>query len=145
MNPQRPGGNEQADLFKRIRNLLVIFVAAMVVFFIVARLTAPSENPGTIDYKTFISYLESDKIETFDAVGLDAHGTLTNGRPYTTQIPNRDTVLAREIVRHVKGTVRFESGTSNPMLYTVLTFLPFFFILVALGFILRSARRRPPS
>jgi len=115
------------------------------VFLIMQRLTMPTQSVRELDYKTFISYLESNKIETFDAVGLDAHGTLTDGSAYATQIPNRDTVLAREIVRHVKGTVRFESATSNPMLNSILIFLPFLFTLVALGFILRTARRRPPN
>ena len=128
-----------------VRWLLWAAIAALAVFLIMQRLSTPMQSARELDYKTFISYLEGNKIETFDAVGLDVHGTLTDGSAYTTQIPNRDTVLAREIVRHVKGTVRFESGTSNPLLYSVLTFLPFVFTLVALGFILRSARRRPPN
>jgi ATP-dependent Zn protease len=132
-------------LTRPLRTLLVIAIAAAVVFFIFERLTAPIESVRDLDYKTFINYLESNKIQTFDAVGLNVRGTLTDGENYSTQIPNRDTVLAREVVKHVRGTVRFESAPQYGLLYTFLSFMPFLFVVVVVLLILRGAQRRPPT
>ena len=131
-------------LSRPILLVIWVFVAASAIFFIFERLTVPRENVRDLDYKTFINLLESNKVQTFDAIGLDARGALTDGEKYQTQLPNRDTVLAQEIVKHVRGKVVFESASQNSLLYTFLTFVPFFVVIILVTVILRAAQRRPP-
>jgi len=126
---------------------MLIILAGLIVasFLLLQPLSTSTRTVTELDYKTFINYLESNRIQTFEAAGLDVHGTLTNGSVYRTEIPNRDTVLAQQIVKHVRGTVRFESAAPNTPLTWALTFLPLCLVAVLIMVILGAARRNPPN
>ncbi len=130
---------------KRAYAMFITLAGVIAVFLLLVRMPAPTQTVRELDYKSFIQYLESNRIQTFDAVGLNVHGTLTDGQNYATEIPNRDTVLAQEIVKHVRGTVRFENVHPNSLFNYLLVYAPFAFVIVALMFVLRAAQRRPPS
>lgn|GEM_PF-5139750 len=138
---QNPSGLE---LPKRL-GFILILAAIAVVFFFLMSFMLPSGNPGSIDYKTFSQYLESNQVQTFHARGLEVDGALTNGKPYSTQIANRDTAFVKDVTRHVKGTVTFDESHGS-LLNLLLTFLPFLITAILVFAIFRTAHRRvPPS
>jgi ATP-dependent Zn protease len=127
-----------------MRSLLFILAAFVLVTFIVQRMVLPAPNVTMLDYKAFYQKLESNQVQTFHARGLDADGTLTNGKPYATEIPNRDPAFAKDVVQHVRGTVTFESGGTGSPLTLLFTFLPFLIVAVLIFIILRTAQRGQP-
>jgi ATP-dependent Zn protease len=135
---------DRMPLMKNLPTLLLILAAFVVVLFVVQRVVVPAPNVTLLDYKTFYQKLESYQIQTFHASGLDADGTLTNGKPYATGLPNRDPAFAKDVVQHVKGTVTFESGSSASLLTVMFTALPFLITAFLIVMILRGVQRGQP-
>jgi cell division protease FtsH len=125
---------------KNIRSILVILGAVIVVFFIVQRIVLPTPEFVPLDYNAFNQKLQANQIQTFDAVGTDVTGTLTNGTHYSTSLPNRDSSFVNQVTRHVKGSVKFEPANSNNVFNWAFTLLPFFVVIFLVFLILRQAQ-----
>lgn len=123
--------------------LLLILAATAAVFIFLMWSTMPSANRESVDYKIFYQQLEANQVQTFHARGLDADGTLANGKPYFTHLANRDTAFVNDVVHHVKGTVTFDE-TGGSALALLLTFLPFLITAILVFAIFRTAKRRAP-
>jgi ATP-dependent Zn protease len=138
------GTDDRTQLLKRVRAMLYILGAFVLVTFIVQRVVLPAPNVTTLDYKTFYQKLESFQVQTFHAHDLYADGSLTDGKLYSTGIPNRDPAFAKDVVQHVKGTVTFESGSSGSLLTVLLTGFPFLIVAFLVFLIFRTAQRQQP-
>ncbi|HEV2261187.1 MAG TPA: ATP-dependent zinc metalloprotease FtsH [Candidatus Rubrimentiphilum sp.] len=125
---------------KNIRGILIVVAAVVVVFFIVNRILLQTSEVTNLDYGAFYQKLEANQIQSFDAIGTDVTGTLTNGTRYTTSIPNRDSIFVDQVRKHVKGSVKFESAATSPFLNTLLNFFPFLIFGFLLFLIMRQAQ-----
>ncbi len=125
---------------KNIRAILLIFAAFIVVVFIVQRVVLPPAEVVSLDYNTFHQKLDANQVQTFDAIGNDVNGTLTNGTHYTTSLPNRDSAFVDQVMRHVKGSVKFETAPSANLLTFAFTAIPFLIVAVLIFLILRQAQ-----
>ena len=125
---------------KNLRGILLILIAAAVVFYVVQRIVVPVPETVSLDYSAFYQKLEANQVQTFAAVGNDVSGTLTNGTHYETSLPNLDTAFVNQVTKHVKGSVNFKAANSNGMLYTFLSFIPFLVVVVLVLLILRQAQ-----
>ncbi len=125
---------------KNLRSILVILGAVIVVFFIVQRIVLPTPEIVPLDYNAFNQKLLANQVQTFDAVGTDVTGTLTNGTHYSASLPNRDSALVDRVTRHVKGSVKFEAASSGNVMNWALTLLPIFVVIFLVFLILRQAQ-----
>jgi cell division protease FtsH len=125
---------------KNLRSILVILGAVIVVFFIVQRIVLPTPETANLDYNAFNQKLLANQVQTFDAVGTDVTGTLTNGTHYATSLPNRDSSFVDRVTRHVKGSVKFETVNSNSILSWGITLLPILVVIFLVFLILRQAQ-----
>ncbi len=125
---------------RNLRNIFVILGAVIVVFLIVNWVVLPRTDVVPLDYNAFNQKLQANQVQTFDASGTDVTGTLTNGTHYSTSLPNRDSAFVDRVTRHVKGSVKFETATSNNVLNWGLTFLPIVVVIFLVFLILRQAQ-----
>ncbi len=125
---------------RNLRNIFFILGAFLVVFLVVNWVVLPRADVVSLDYNTFNQKLQANQVQTFDAVGTDVTGTLTNGTHYSTSLPNRDSAFVDRVTRHVKGSVKFEAATSNNVLNWGLTFLPIVVVIFLVFLILRQAQ-----
>ncbi len=125
---------------RNLRNILAILGAVIVVFLIVNWVVLPRADVVPLDYNAFNQKLLANQVASFDAVGTDVTGTLTNGTHYSTSLPNRDSAFVDRVTRHVKGSVKFEAATSNNVLNWGLTFLPIVVVIFLVFLILRQAQ-----
>jgi len=125
---------------RNLRNIFVILGAVIVVFLIVNWVVLPRADVVPLDYNAFNQKLQANQVQTFDAVGTDVTGALTNGTHYSTSLPNRDSAFVDRVTRHVKGSVKFEAATSNNVLNWGLTFLPIVVVIFLVFLILRQAQ-----
>ncbi len=125
---------------KHLRGILFILAAAVVVIFVVQRIVLPTPEVKRLDYNAFYQRLEANQVQTFDAVGTDVTGTLTNGTHYATSLPNRDSAFVDQVTRHVKGSVNFETANSISILSFVFTAIPFLIVAFLVFLILRQAQ-----
>ena len=115
-------------------------VAIVVVVVIVQKIVLPTAEVAQLDYSTFYQKLLANQVQTFDAVGTDVNGTLTNGTRYMTSIPDRDSAFVDKVTHHVKGSVKFESPNNSPFISTIFTMIPFVILAFLLFLILRQAQ-----
>jgi cell division protease FtsH len=125
---------------KNLRSILVILGAVIVVFFVVQRIVLPTPEVMPLDYSAFSQKLQANQVQTFDAVGTDVTGTLTNGTHYSTSLPNRDSSFVTQVTRHVKGSVKFEAASNGNIMNWALTLLPIFVVIFLVFLILRQAQ-----
>jgi cell division protease FtsH len=125
---------------KNLRRILVILGAVIVVFFVVQRIVLPTPEIVPLDYNAFSQKLQANQVQTFDAVGTDVTGTLTNGTHYSTSLPNRDSSFVNQVTRHVKGSVKFEAASNGNIMNWALTLLPIFVVIFLVFLILRQAQ-----
>jgi cell division protease FtsH len=125
---------------KNLRSILVILGAVIVVFFIVQHIVLPTPEIVPLDYNAFNQKLQANQVQTFDAVGTDVTGTLTNGTHYSTSLPNRDSSFVNQVTRHVKGSVKFETASNGNIMNWALTLLPIFVVIFLVFLILRQAQ-----
>jgi cell division protease FtsH len=125
---------------KNLRGIILILAAAALVFYIVQRIVVPVPETVALDYNTFYQKLETNQVQSFDAVGTDVTGTLTSGTHYKTSIPNRDSGFVAQVTKHVKGSVNFEAANTNGLLYGFLSFIPFLLVIGLVFLILRQAQ-----
>jgi cell division protease FtsH len=127
-------------LSKNIRAILFILAAFVVVVFLVQRIVLPPAEVVSLDYNQFHQKLVANQVQTFDAVGNDVSGTLTNNTRYTTSLPNRDSSFVDQVMRHVKGSVKFESAPTANILNIAITAVPFLIVAFLIFLILRQAQ-----
>ncbi|HET9393157.1 MAG TPA: ATP-dependent zinc metalloprotease FtsH [Candidatus Rubrimentiphilum sp.] len=125
---------------KNIRAILLILVAFAVVVLIVQRIVVPPTEVVQLDYNAFHQKLVANQVKTFDAVGTDVTGTLTDNTHYMTSLPNRDSAFVDQVMRHVKGSVKFETVPSSNVLTFALTAVPFVIVAFLIFLILRQAQ-----
>ena len=121
----------------------LLLVGLLVTLFLFSLPEMKTTTTVKLDYSTFISKVEANKIKTasIDPSGA-VSGKLKNGDDYTSQIPVvlNDPALAGILRTHnvsVTGT-----GASSSLLVDLLSFLPFLFFIAIFVWLSRSTRRQ---
>ncbi len=126
---------------KHLRSILLIVLAVVAVFVIVERMVQPGEGATNLPYGKFYQKLESYQVESFNAVGQQASGQLTDGSKYTVSLPNTDHEFVKDVQAHVKsGQVNFQQQNNSGLLSSLVTLAPLLLMALFLFFILRQAQ-----
>ncbi len=126
---------------KHLRSILLIALAVVAVFVIVERMVQPGEGATNLLYGKFYQKLESNQVASFNAVGQQASGALTDGTKYTVSLPNTDSAFVKDVQAHVKsGNVNFQQQNNSGLLSSLVTLAPLLLMALFLFFILRQAQ-----
>ncbi len=105
-------------------------------FFVLKAFTPVTDTSVRLDYGTFYQKLESNKVSSISAVGLDATGKLTDGSAYSVTLPNKDQAFVNELTKHIpSGQIRWAQQPNgsvlsmlSPLITVAIMVLLFFFI-----------------
>jgi cell division protease FtsH len=126
---------------KHLRNVLLIVLAIVAVFFAVQHLVAPSEGSTPLVYGVFYQKLEANQVESFNAVGDQASGELKDGTKYTVSLPNTDQEFVKDVQAHVKsGQVSFQQPTNSGIINGLWNLAPLLLMGFVIFFFLRQAQ-----
>jgi cell division protease FtsH len=126
---------------KHLRSILLIVAAVLIVFFVVEKLMQPGEGITRLEYGVFYQKLEANDVRSFQAVGLEASGELTDGTKYTVTLPNTDSSFSQQLSKHIKtGQYGFEQPTNSGLVSSLVSIAPLLLIAALFFFILRQAQ-----
>ncbi len=124
---------------KHLRGILLALAACIVLLLVVQQLFRQTDV-AKLDYSAFYQKLEHNQIQSFKASGFDVSGQLTNGTPYTTTIPNRDSAFVADVMSHVHGGVSWETPSNGTLFTSLMSILPFAVLALFIFIILRQAQ-----
>ncbi len=126
---------------KHLRSILLVVAAVVALFFVVERLVQPGEGATNLAYGKFYQKLEAGQIASFNAVGPQASGALTDGTKYTVVLPNTDAEFVKDVQSHVKnGDVNFSQANNSGVLNSLITMAPLLLMALFVFFIFRQAQ-----
>src|SRR5580658_9844533 len=101
----------------------------------------PGEGITRLEYGVFYQKLEANDVRSFQAVGLEASGELTDGTKYTVTLPNTDSSFSQQLSKHIKtGQYGFEQPTNSGLVSSLVSIAPLLLIAALFFFILRQAQ-----
>jgi cell division protease FtsH len=126
---------------KHLRSAILIIAAFVALFIVIERLVTTTDESQHLDYGAFYQKLEAGQVQSFNAVGMEATGTLVNGQKYVVSLPDTDSRFANDVTAHVKsGHVSFEQP-ANQGLLTILGYLgPLALMVIVMFIIFRQAQ-----
>ena len=126
---------------KHLRSIVLGIFAVVVLFFVVERLVQPSEGATNLKYGEFIQKLDGGQVTSFNAIGQQATGSLSNNTKYTVSLPNTDAEFVKDVQAHVKnGDVSFAQPNNSGVLNSLITMAPLLLMALFVFFIFRQAQ-----
>ena len=126
---------------KHLRSILLVVLAVVALFFVVERLVQPGEGATNLAYGKFYQKLEAGQVASFNAVGSQASGSLTDNSKYTVVLPNTDAEFVKDVQSHVKnGDVNFSQANNSGILNSLITMAPLLLMALFVFFIFRQAQ-----
>ena len=124
---------------KNLRNIVLVVLSILVVFFIVNKMVLTQNSNTKLIYSDFYHKVAENKVADFHVVGHDASGALKDGTKYTVSIPDASTSFTDFLIKH-GVSVDVEQPNNSAILGNIVSLLPLLLMAAFLFFILRQAQ-----